>query len=191
MTQADIRPLGTRTRASWIRLRTMILLRWFAIAGQLTAVTVAQWVFGLQLAFGLCYLVIGISVVGNLVMGVVFPQNKRLSERENLAMVLFDVLPPAGAPGAAAPVGAGPVAGSARTRGSARVASASDGGVAGGGVGEKVVWVDVCQWSTTVAAAAWCGRVAEVSRSAGASTETSGLMSRTRSAREAALGWAS
>ena len=37
MTQANIRPLDGRTRASWIRLRTMILLRWFAIAGQLTA----------------------------------------------------------------------------------------------------------------------------------------------------------
>ena len=92
MTQTDIRPLSGRTRASWIRLRTMILLRWFAIAGQLTAVTVAQGMFGLQLAFGLCYLVIGASVVGNLVAGFVFPQNKRLSERENLAMVLFDLL---------------------------------------------------------------------------------------------------
>ena len=92
MTQPDIRPLSGRTRASWIRLRTMILLRWFAIAGQLIAVTVAQWMFGLQLAFGLCYLVIGASIVGNLVAGFVFPQNKRLSERENLAMVLFDLL---------------------------------------------------------------------------------------------------
>ena len=92
MTQANIRPLDGRTRASWIRLRTMILLRWFAIAGQLTAVTVAQWALGLQLAFGLCYLTIGASVVGNLVAAFVFPQNKRLSERENLAMVLFDLL---------------------------------------------------------------------------------------------------
>jgi len=31
-------------------------------------------------------------VVGNLVAAFVFPQNKRLSERENLAMVLFDLL---------------------------------------------------------------------------------------------------
>ncbi|MEP3688338.1 MAG: sensor histidine kinase, partial [Sulfitobacter dubius] len=92
MTQANIRPLDGRTRASWIRLRTMIVLRWFAIAGQLTAVTVAQSALGLQLAFGLCYLTIGASVVGNLVAAFVFPQNKRLSERENLAMVLFDLL---------------------------------------------------------------------------------------------------
>ena len=52
----------------------------------------AQWALGLQLAFGLCYLTIGASVVGNLVAAFVFPQNKRLSERENLAMVLFDLL---------------------------------------------------------------------------------------------------
>jgi len=48
MTQANIRPLGARTRASWIRLRTMILLRWVAIIGQLVALTVAQTVFDLS-----------------------------------------------------------------------------------------------------------------------------------------------
>ena len=92
MTQATIRPLGGPTRANWIRLRTMILLRWVAIIGQLTAITVAQVFYGLQLELGLCYLAIGASVVANLVATFLFPENKRLTERENLALVLFDLL---------------------------------------------------------------------------------------------------
>ena len=55
MTQATIKPLGDRTRANWIRLRTMIVLRWVAIAGQLIAITVAQRLFGLQLELCLLY----------------------------------------------------------------------------------------------------------------------------------------
>ena len=92
MTQATMKPLGERTRANWIRLRTMIVLRWVAIAGQLTAITVADRIFGLQLELGLCYLAIGVSIIGNLVAILVFPENKRLSEYENLSMVLFDLL---------------------------------------------------------------------------------------------------
>lgn len=92
MTQAEIRPLGGRTRANWIRLRTMILLRWVAITGQLIAVTIAPVVYGLQLELGLCYFAIGVSVIGNLIATLVFPENKRLTEIENLAMVLFDLL---------------------------------------------------------------------------------------------------
>ena len=92
MTQATIRPLGGPTRANWIRLRTMILLRWVAIAGQLTAVTVVPLAFGVQLELGLCYLAIGASITANLAATFLFPENKRLTERENLALVMFDVL---------------------------------------------------------------------------------------------------
>lgn len=79
-------------RGNWIRLRTIILLRWVAIAGQLTAITVAQRMYGLQLELGLCYLAVGVSVIGNLIAIFVFPENKRLSETENFMMVLFDLL---------------------------------------------------------------------------------------------------
>ncbi|MEP2474809.1 ActS/PrrB/RegB family redox-sensitive histidine kinase [Roseobacter sp.] len=92
MTDSTVRPLSGHTRANWIRLRTMILLRWFAIGGQLTAITVAQHWYGLQLELGLCYLVIGASVIANLVAIFVFPENKRLGEVENTLMVLFDLL---------------------------------------------------------------------------------------------------
>jgi two-component system sensor histidine kinase RegB len=70
----------------------MILLRWFAIAGQLTAITVAQQMYGLRLELGLCYLAVGASVIANLVAIFVFPENKRLTETQNMLMVLFDLL---------------------------------------------------------------------------------------------------
>ena len=70
----------------------MILLRWFAIAGQLTAITVAQHMYGLRLELGLCYLAVGASVIANLVAIFVFPENKRLTETQNMLMVLFDLL---------------------------------------------------------------------------------------------------
>lgn len=79
-------------RSSWIRLRTLILLRWVAIFGQITAITVAQQYYHVQLELGLCYLAIGISVMGNLTAILLFPQNKRMSEFENFLMVLFDLL---------------------------------------------------------------------------------------------------
>ncbi|MCE0506366.1 ActS/PrrB/RegB family redox-sensitive histidine kinase [Roseivivax sp. GX 12232] len=92
MTDADIGIYGEGRRANWIRLRTMILLRWFAIAGQLAAIVVAEQVYRMDLETGLCILAIGISIIGNLVAMFIFPENKRLSETENLLMVLFDVL---------------------------------------------------------------------------------------------------
>lgn len=92
MPQSDLGFLSEAQRSNWIRLRTMILLRWFAILGQLAAITVAQRLYDLQLDLGLCYLAVGVSVIGNLVSIFVFPENKRLSETENFLMVMFDVL---------------------------------------------------------------------------------------------------
>lgn len=92
MPPTDLRPLSGDTRANWIRLRTMILLRWFAIGGQLTAIVVAQYWYGLQFETGLCFFVVGASVIANLVAIFVFPENKRLSEVENMLMVMFDLL---------------------------------------------------------------------------------------------------
>lgn len=92
MAQPNFGLLSGQHRSNWIRLRTMILLRWVAIVGQLVALTVAQRMYGLQLEQGLCYLLVGISVIGNLIAIFIFPENKRLTEFENLLMVLFDLL---------------------------------------------------------------------------------------------------
>lgn len=81
----------TEARANWIRLRTLILLRWFAIAGQIAALAAARWYFDLQLEFGLAFATVGASVIANILAILFYPQNKRLTEREVVPMILFDI----------------------------------------------------------------------------------------------------
>jgi len=79
------------TRSDWVRLRTLIVLRWLAIGGQLAAITAADRIYGMQLPLGACYLVVGSAVIANLISIFVFPENKRLSETEALLTLLFDL----------------------------------------------------------------------------------------------------
>lgn len=81
-----------RVRGNWIRLRTLVLLRWWAIFGQVTALIVADRVYRLDLEMGLCFLVVGVSVISNLVAAFIFAENKRLSEQDTFLVVLFDML---------------------------------------------------------------------------------------------------
>ena len=78
-------------RSHWVRLRTLIVLRWVAVAGQLTAIEIARHYYGIQLPVGLCYLAIGTAIVANLFAVLVYPENKRLSETETLLTLLFDI----------------------------------------------------------------------------------------------------
>lgn len=78
-------------RSDWVRLRTLILLRWMAIGGQAAAIIVAQRYFGIDLNLGLCFLAIGAAVTANLTAMIVFPENRRLSETEVMLTLLFDV----------------------------------------------------------------------------------------------------
>ena len=77
--------------ANLVRLRTLILLRWMAIVGQIAAILVASQVYALQLPLGLCALAVGVSVLANLLLVVLFPENRRLSEAEAFLTLLFDL----------------------------------------------------------------------------------------------------
>lgn len=79
-------------RSDWLRLRTLVLLRWMAIAGQLTAIGVAHYGFGMLLPLGLCYLAVGAAIIANLIAIYVFPQNKRLAMSEAFVILLFDLM---------------------------------------------------------------------------------------------------
>lgn len=79
-------------RVNWVRLRTLIVLRWIAIAGQLAAITVAQRLFDLNLELGLAFLAIGASITANLVAIFVYPENKRLTEVEAAMHLVFDIV---------------------------------------------------------------------------------------------------
>ncbi len=81
-----------RKRSTWVRLRTLVILRWIAIFGQLAAIMVAVLVYDLQLRFELALLVVGSSLVANLYSSFLFPQNHRLTERQATLMLLFDII---------------------------------------------------------------------------------------------------
>lgn len=83
--------LGLRARGDWVRLRTLVVLRWIAIAGQSAAVLIAASWFGFELPLSLCALLISASVSFNIAAQMVHPAEKRLSEAGTLASLFFDL----------------------------------------------------------------------------------------------------
>lgn len=79
------------SRSDWVRLRTLLLLRWLAILGQTVAVVVASFYVGLRVELGLCFLAIGASVISNLIAMTIFPESQRLSDRDAMLTLLFDL----------------------------------------------------------------------------------------------------
>lgn len=77
-------------RHNWVRLQTLVALRWMAIAGQLGAILTARFYFGVDLSLFLCIALVGLSIIANLISGLLFPENRRLSEAEALWLLLFD-----------------------------------------------------------------------------------------------------
>jgi two-component system sensor histidine kinase RegB len=78
-------------RSDWVRLRTLLVLRWLAILGQTVTVVIAAFYLGLRVELGLCFLAIGASVVSNLIAMTIFPENQRLSDRDAMLTLLFDL----------------------------------------------------------------------------------------------------
>ena len=92
MSVSEFEMFQDRQRSDWVRLRTLVALRWFAICGQTIALIVATQMFALQIETGLATMTIGASVIVNLIVRFIFPQNKRLIEREAFGMLVFDIL---------------------------------------------------------------------------------------------------
>lgn len=78
-------------RSEWVRLRTLINLRWLAIVGQCVAIAVAFYGLDLELHLGLSVVAIGASIIFNLASTFILPENKRLSQRETTLTLLFDL----------------------------------------------------------------------------------------------------
>ena len=79
------------TRRAWVRLRTLILLRWLAVIGQTATVLIATLGLGMQIPHVPCALAILASAVFNAVAMAVAARTRRLREREALYMLLFDL----------------------------------------------------------------------------------------------------
>jgi two-component system sensor histidine kinase RegB len=91
MDETSLTPLAADARSAWIRLRTLILLRWLAVLGQSTTVLFADLVLGIEVPHAPCALVIGASAAFNFVAMTLAAENRRLSEREAVLTLLFDV----------------------------------------------------------------------------------------------------
>jgi two-component system sensor histidine kinase RegB len=91
MTDASLPLLTNAARSDWVRLRTLILLRWLAVAGQSAAVALAGLALDIDLPLDLCGYAIAASAALNIVLTVVHPENKRLSERDTALTLLFDM----------------------------------------------------------------------------------------------------
>ena len=78
-------------RSEWVRLRTLILLRWMAIIGQAAAVLVAVYFLALDISIITCFVIIATSVLANIIAITQYPENKRLSDKEAMFTLLFDL----------------------------------------------------------------------------------------------------
>jgi two-component system sensor histidine kinase RegB len=81
-----------KARGDWVRLRTLVTLRWMAIIGQTAAVLAASHGMGFDIPLAYCALLISASVTVNVVAQVIFPTEKRLSERGTLLSLFFDLV---------------------------------------------------------------------------------------------------
>ncbi|MEJ8562276.1 ActS/PrrB/RegB family redox-sensitive histidine kinase [Yoonia sp. GPGPB17] len=92
MPSTDFQLLERQERSDWVRLRTLMTLRWFAIIGQSAAILVANRVYNIDLALGAVALVVTVSIFANLASYYAYPTNKRLSEFEATLWLVFDIL---------------------------------------------------------------------------------------------------
>ena len=91
MSEPFFTPLLRDTSSDRVRLQTLTLLRWLAISGQILAILVASSILGLQIPVAACLVVVGLSVLVNLIVEYLFPQSQRLSESQALALLVYDM----------------------------------------------------------------------------------------------------
>ncbi len=75
-----------------IRLQTLVTLRWLAVAGQAGAIAVAQLFLGVELPLAACAVAIAVSMWLNAVTTLAAKPNMRLSDRDALLTLTFDVV---------------------------------------------------------------------------------------------------
>ena len=74
------------------RLRTLVTLRWMAIAGQVSAVLFVNFVLGFELPLVACLAAIGASAWLNVALMAVFPTQHLSSPTETAGQLAFDIV---------------------------------------------------------------------------------------------------
>lgn len=90
MPYRDLPLIAEDARGSWLRARTLLMLRWLAILGQSAAV-LGSWALGVVMPLGLCAAVIAASVLLNGIATLSTTQNRRLTAREAMVTLMFDI----------------------------------------------------------------------------------------------------
>lgn len=75
-----------------LRLHTLVLLRWLAVAGQAGALFVVEVVLGFPLPMVAIIIPIAASILLNVVLQAAYPSSKRLSDREAGLYLAYDIL---------------------------------------------------------------------------------------------------
>lgn len=75
-----------------VRLRTILIIRWVAVAGQALTLLVVHYVFGFPMAIGWAGATVAALAVVTLAAQVRRPQSERLSDRESALYFAFDIL---------------------------------------------------------------------------------------------------
>ena len=66
MSISEFQMFQDQERSNWVRLRTLVTLRWFAALGQAVAAIVAANLYKLEFQYGMVGLVIASAVLANL-----------------------------------------------------------------------------------------------------------------------------
>jgi two-component system, sensor histidine kinase RegB len=77
--------------ASRLRLQTTTRLRWFAVTGQLLAVTLVYFGLGFDLPMGWCLLLISVSAWLNIFLGLWYPVRHRLEASPATCLLTYDI----------------------------------------------------------------------------------------------------
>lgn len=85
-------PGSIRTAPGRMRLRTLVLLRWLAIAGQTAALLLVEFGFDFHLPILSALTVVGLSALFNLLLMLLLPQQRLLPEREAALQLGLDVI---------------------------------------------------------------------------------------------------
>jgi two-component system, sensor histidine kinase RegB len=80
----------------YLRLRTLVRLRWLAVIGQISAVIAVKYGLGFDLPLGLCLALIALSAAINILMTLRWPATLRLSGEPAALLLSYDIAQLAG-----------------------------------------------------------------------------------------------
>ncbi|MEC9369021.1 MAG: ActS/PrrB/RegB family redox-sensitive histidine kinase, partial [Pseudomonadota bacterium] len=84
-------PSAFENRVSRLRLRTIVRLRWIAVAGQALTVAGVYWGLGIDLPIGACLLIISLSAWVNIFLRIRFVSRERVRSGHAFFMLAYDL----------------------------------------------------------------------------------------------------